>query len=72
MAQTSVARADESLSLVKKQYEGGSATITRYLEAELARNQARINSTSAFYDREKALADAARAVGVLRKNFKNN
>lgn len=72
VAQTSVAMADESLSLVKKQYEGGSATITRYLEAELARNQARINSTSAFYDREKALADAARAMGVLRKNFKNN
>ena len=69
VAEASVAQAEESLSLVKKQYEGGSATITRYLEAELARNHARINATSAFYDREKALADAARALGILRKTF---
>ena len=69
VAAASVTLAEESLSLVKKQYEGGSATITRYLEAELAWNHARISATSAFYDREKALADSARALGILRKTF---
>lgn len=65
VAQRSVALSEESLSLVKKQYEGGSATITRYLEAELDRNSAKIRSTSAYYDRQKALADIARATGLL-------
>jgi outer membrane protein TolC len=50
---------------VKKQYEGGSATITRYLESELDRNTAKIRATSAFYDHEKAVADIARAIGIL-------
>lgn len=71
VAEKSVNSAEESLSLVKKQFEGGSATITRYLEAELARNSARINATSAFYDREKAKADMARAVGILGPVFAN-
>ena len=63
VADASVAAAEESLDLVKAQYEGGSATITRYLEAELDRNRARTRATAAFYDREKARADLARAVG---------
>ena len=54
-----------SLELVKIQYEGGSATITRYLEAELARNTARIRVTRAFYDRQQAVAEIGRAVGLL-------
>ncbi len=65
VAEKSVASAEESLDLVKKQYEGGSATITRYLEAELARNTAKIRVTRAFYDREQALADIGRAIGLL-------
>ncbi len=63
VARASVAAAEESLSLVKKQYEGGSATITRYLEAELDRNRARTRAAAAYYDRDKAIADIARAVG---------
>lgn len=63
VARASVAAAEESLDLVKKQYEGGSATITRYLEAELDRNRARTRAAAAFYDRDKAIADIARAVG---------
>jgi outer membrane protein TolC len=63
VAEASVAQAEESLSLVKKEYEGGSATITRYLEAELARDRARIRARSAFYDREKAIASVARGIG---------
>lgn len=63
VARTSVAMAEESLSLVKKQYEGGSATITRYLEAELDLNRARMRSATAFYDREKAVANIGKAIG---------
>jgi len=63
VSEASVAQAEESLRLVKRQYEGGSATVTRYLDAELARNLARIRSTAAFYDREKAVADLGRALG---------
>ena len=65
VARKRVANADESLKLVGHQYEGGSATITRYLEAELARNQAHMSKAAAFYDREKAVADIARAIGHL-------
>lgn len=65
VAQKSVASAEESLSLVRKQFEGGSATITRYLDAELSRNTARTRSTRAYYDREQALAEIGRAIGVL-------
>ncbi|MBW1801468.1 MAG: TolC family protein, partial [Deltaproteobacteria bacterium] len=63
VTKASVAQAEESLRLVKRQYEGGSARITRYLDAELARNMARIRATAAFYDREKACAGVARALG---------
>lgn len=65
VANRSVLMSEESLALVKKQYEGGSATITRYLEAELDRNTAKIRATSAYYDHEKALADIARSTGLL-------
>ncbi len=63
VAQSGVLTAKETLRLVKKQYEGGSANITRYLEAELDYNRARNRETAAFFDREKAVADIARATG---------
>ena len=63
VAKASIAQAEESLSLVRKQYEGGSATITRYLDAELAYNRARIRSTTALYDTQKARAAVGRALG---------
>lgn len=64
VAQKAVAMGEETLSLVKKQYDGGSATITRYLEAELARNSARIREAAAYFDRKKALAAIARATAT--------
>jgi outer membrane protein len=67
VARQSVARAEESLELVQQQFEGGAATITRYLEAELDRNRARIRATAAFYDSQKALADIGRAIGYWGK-----
>lgn len=75
VALASVAQAEESLNLVRKQYEGGSATITRYLNAELARNTARVRERSAFYDCKKAQADIGRALGYCglcaRKELNN-
>ncbi len=63
VTEKTVDMAEESLQLVKKQYEGGSVGITRYLEAELALSRARTRKTAAFYDHEKARADIQRAVG---------
>ena len=63
VAKASVAQAEESLNLVRIQYEGGSATITRYLDAELALNTVRVRETSAVYDLRKARADIGRALG---------
>jgi outer membrane protein TolC len=63
VSEASVAQAEESLRLVKKQYMGGSATVTRYLEAEAARNRARIRATATYYDREKNIANLGRALG---------
>ena len=63
VAKKSVANAEESLKLVKLQYEGGSATITRYLEAELDRNRSKIRATAAYYDNQKALFEIGRAIG---------
>jgi len=69
VAEKSVAMAEESFNLVKKQYEGGSTTITRYLEAELALNRAKTRTTAAYYDREKAFADIGRAIGYWGKTY---
>ncbi|MFP4475872.1 MAG: TolC family protein [Desulfatibacillaceae bacterium] len=63
VTEASVVQAAESLRLVKQEYEGGSATITRYLDAELAYNRARTAVATARYDREKARAAVGRALG---------
>jgi len=63
VARSSVDAAQEGLNLVRQQYEGGAATITRYLEAELDLNRARIRAAAAHFDRESALAEIGRAIG---------
>ncbi|MBF0469186.1 MAG: TolC family protein, partial [Desulfamplus sp.] len=70
VAGKSVEMADESLGLVKQRYEGGSDSVTRYLEAELARNRARLNSAAAFHDEKIALSDIAKAMGILSTIWK--
>ena len=72
VSRASVSASEESLRLVEKQYEGGSATITRYLEAELARNRARLRATTAFYDREKTAAAIGRAMGFWAEDRKTD
>ena len=64
VAEAAVEQSQESLRLVKKQFEGGSATVTRYLDAELAANGSRIREASARFDREKAAASVGRALGI--------
>lgn len=63
VARKSVASAEESLRLVKIQHEGGSATVTRYLQAELDRNRAKMRAAAAFYDHQKAVFEIGRAIG---------
>lgn len=69
VAESSVEAARESYRLVKRQYENGAASITRYLEAELDRNRAMVRAVSARYDRISARAEVSRATGIIdRKN----
>lgn len=63
VAVSNVTTAKETYELVKRQYEGGSAGITRYLEAELAYNRSRMRQTTAYFDEEKARAQIGRAIG---------
>ncbi len=70
VTQSSIHMAEESLALVKKRYEGGSESVTRYLEAELARNRAWINRTTAFYDKKIAISDIGRSMGLLSEIWK--
>lgn len=65
-----VTRAEENLSLVKKQFEGGAATITKYLNAELALTNSRFQLTSAKYDLKKAKASVGKALGLFSEKRK--
>ncbi|MCB9914648.1 MAG: TolC family protein [Planctomycetes bacterium] len=62
-AETTAAR---NLDLVRAQFEGGAATVTRYLESEWMQTQARTRATNARFDLERAHADLARATGRFR------
>ena len=70
VAAKSVEMADESLSLIKQRYEGGSESVSRYLETELARSRSRMNRVTAFYDEKIALSDIAVAMGILSQAWK--
>lgn len=64
VSQASVASAGQSLTLVQRQFDGGAATVTRYLEAELDLTRARQRAAASRYDKAKAAADIARALGL--------
>ena len=63
VARTALAAAEESFRLVTAQYEGGAATITRYLEAESQRTGAKAREIAARLDLEAARIGAAGALG---------
>ncbi len=64
VSRASVLSARESLTLVERQYDGGAATVTRYLEAELDLSRARQRAAAARYDQAKSEADLARSLGL--------
>lgn len=57
--------AEESLMLVKKQYDGGAVSITRYLDAELAYSRAKSSLATVTFDKMVAIVETARANGLL-------
>ncbi|MBS0013999.1 MAG: TolC family protein, partial [Desulfobacterales bacterium] len=63
-AKQSAQSAQESFRLVQEHYQGGAVTITRFLEAELDYRRARIRAAAAGYDKIRARAEAARAIGL--------
>lgn len=63
VTEASVAAADEALRLVNEQRRAETVTITRYIEAEAARNTAHSNTIAAHYDALSAEAALKKAVG---------
>ncbi|TAN51728.1 MAG: TolC family protein [Methylococcaceae bacterium] len=63
MAETAATAAEEALRLVQQQYRGGSATVTRYLEAEADRAQARMRQVTARYEVWVQQANLRKALG---------
>ena len=63
VTETAVDQAKESLELVRVEYEGGSSGVVRYLNAQLAWEEAMVHELAARYARECARADLARALG---------
>ncbi len=64
--EASSAAAEEALRLVREQYQAGTATVTRYLEAEAALADARSRSISARYDVRRAEARMKKAMGFWK------
>jgi len=58
-----VAAAEEALRLVKEQRDAGVVTVTRYIEAEVARDKAKTRDISARYDALRADAELKQAIG---------
>ena len=57
-------RGKAALRLVEAQYQAGAVTITRYLETEVARTDARSHAIAARYDARRAEAGLRKAVGL--------
>jgi outer membrane protein len=63
VTQAAITAAEEALRLVQEQYQAGVATITRYLETEVARTDARSRAIAARYDARRAEAGLRKAMG---------
>lgn len=59
-----VQAAEEALELINAQRQGGVVTVTRYIEAEVARDQAHIRAITARFDALRAEADLKQATGL--------
>jgi outer membrane protein TolC len=63
VTEKAVAAGEEALRLVREQYQAGTATVTRYLEAEAALADARSRTIAARTDVRRAEAELRKAVG---------
>jgi outer membrane protein len=63
VTEASVQSADEALRLVNEERRAEIVTVTRYIEAEVARNNAQSNTIAAHYDALSAEAALKKAVG---------
>ena len=66
VAETAAVSAEEALRLVNEQYHGGTATVTRYLEAETDRADASLRAIMARYETQVAEAQLRKALGDWR------
>jgi outer membrane protein TolC len=63
VAAVSVEAAEEALRLVNEQRQAGVVTVTRYIEAEVARDKANTRQISARFDSLRAEAELKQATG---------
>ena len=63
VTEVSVRSAEEALRLVNEERRAGMATVTRYIESEVARNNAQSNLVAAHYDALSAEIALKKAVG---------
>ena len=63
VTEASVLSADEALRLVNEERRAEVVTVTRYIEAEVARNNAQSNTIAAHYDALSAEAALKKAIG---------
>lgn len=66
VAVTSVTAANEAFRLVTAQFQAGTASVTRFLEAEVARDKARARTISARFDTFRAYAALQRVTGTSK------
>jgi outer membrane protein len=66
VAEAGAKSAEEALRLVNEQYHGGTATVSRYLEAETDRASAHLRSIVARFEAQVAEAQLLQAVGHWR------
>lgn len=66
VAESGSKSADEALRLVSEQYHGGTATVTRYLEAETDRANASLRFIVARFEAQVAEAQLLQAIGHWR------
>ncbi|MCX8070984.1 MAG: TolC family protein [Candidatus Binatia bacterium] len=62
-SEAAVAAAEEALRLVTEQYRAGTVIVTRYLEAEAARTEARSQAVAARYELNRSAATLRKAMG---------
>lgn len=69
VSEAAVRSADEALRLVDQQYRVGATIVTRYLEAEAARTEARSQAVAARYDFNRSAAALRKAIGRWEEEF---